>query len=878
MRVYRLLLRAFPSAFRARFGDDMVEVFTDRLRAARRRGRTAALAFWARTVADVLAHGVAVRRGNAPVTHPPGRRSMLSSLAQDVRHALRSFRRRPGLTAIALVTLALGIGANTAVFTVVHAVLLRGLPYPDADGIVRVYATHRKYDFDHGVLNPFDVTYLQERATSIETLALDVSCRSTLTGAGDPERLRCAMVTPSFFDVMRTRPEAGRVFTADEAREDAHVVVLSHALWTTRFGRRPDVVGSTVTLDDEAWRVVGIMPPAFAFPQDVRLWKPFALTPAQRADMGSWFLGGLARIAPGRSVADARAELTRLGADLEAAYPARRTDRGFHVVDLRTDLGSRAAEGLRLLQGVALFVLLIACANVANLRLAQASARRQEFGVRAALGGSRWRLARQSLTESVLLALAGAAFGTVIAIWGVGVLVAMAPPYTLPTPETIGVRWPVLAVTAAAAGLTGLLFGLAPALVASSAAVARGLGSGTRELAGGLSWARRQRLRASLVAGEVALAIVLLAGAGLLIRSFETLLGQAPGFRPDHLLTAQVTLPRARYETPESRLGFWRDLTARLRALPGVTDAAGSNALPFSLWEWQTGFTVVGREDVPNEGAGSRTVTPGYFETLGIPVLAGRTFTAADVASSEPVAVVSDVFVRLHMAGLAPVGQRIRTSKDEPPITIVGVVGATRHLGLDEAPRAEIYQPLAQVPDTSTLLLALRTTGDPDAVAPGLRAAVTGLDPALPVEGLTTMEGLLGNRLAERRFYVTLLSLFAALALALAATGIYGVMAFVVAQGRREIGIRLALGARPSQVRRRVVRQGLLVVGLGAAVGLVGARWLSGLLEARLFETSTGDPATYATAAIGLLAVATLACWIPARRTSAVDPAGVLRD
>jgi putative ABC transport system permease protein len=556
---------------------------------------------------------------------------MFQSISQDVAYALRSLAGRRGFATAALVTLALGIGANTAIFSVVHAVLIRDLPYPDADRVVRVYATHRQFDFRRGVMNPFDFTYWNERTTTFEETSLDVSCRTTLTGAFDPVRVRCAEVSPSFFGVLGTHPIAGRLFTADEARESAAVVVISAELWTSRFGGRADIVNSLIRLDDEPWRVVGVMPDDFAFPREVEVWRPFELTTAQRADMGSFFLGAMARLKPGVSMEEAQAELDRFGADLESAYPASRANRGFFVAGLQDELGFQAASGLRLLQGVVVFVLLIACANVANLSLAQATARRREFGVRAALGGSRSRLIRQSLTESLVLAALGASLGILLAAGGVRVLVALAPGYLLPDAGTIGISWPVLGTTAIIAGLTGLLFGVAPALMSARPNLSRSLEQGLRTAAGGLSWSRRGRLRSGLVAIEVAMALVLLTGAGLLVRSFTHLVNQPTGFRSDHVLTAQITLPATRYPDADIRSAFWSELVNRLGRLPGTIDAAGSSALPFSLWEWQTAFTVQGREDVPNNGAGIRTVTPDLFDTLGIPLLAGRAFSLSSI-------------------------------------------------------------------------------------------------------------------------------------------------------------------------------------------------------------------------------------------------------
>jgi putative ABC transport system permease protein len=878
--MFRLLLRLFPASFRDRFGHDMEELFADRRRAARRTGRLAVAALWVRTAGDLIAHGAAERRAAraASVTRRRGATTTMQTIAQDIRFAIRTFRRRPAVTVVALITLALGIGANTAIFSVVHAVLIRRLPYAEPSRIVRIYSTHRLYNFTRGVANPFDFDYWQQHASSFSKLAVMNYASAALTGAGDPVQLRGQAVMPAFFDVLGAHPSKGRLFTAEEARDQARVVVLSDRIWRSKFGGRDDIVGHTIALNERPWTVIGVMPERWSFPDDMDFWQPVELKPEERRQLGSWYLGVIAQLAPGVTVEDAQQEMNRLARDLEGAYPKQRANRGFSVISLRDDLAYRAADGLRLLQGVVICVLLIACANLANIQLAQAIGRRREFGVRSAIGASRARLVRQALTESVLLALAGGAIGVAIAFWGVRALVALAPPFVLPDPDSIRVSWQSLAATGAIAIVTGLVFGAGPAWLLSSPAIADEVAHGTRTAPGGLNWSRRQWLRAGLVAAEIALAFVLVAGAGLLMRSVTTLLRQAPGFRTDHLITAQVSVPAKRYPSAESRLAFWQALNERLAALPGVVGAAGSSALPFTNWEWQADFVIKGREDVPNDGAGVRSVTPEFFPTLGIPVLAGRPFTADDSATSPAVAIVSDAFAREHLPGLDPIGREISFGSAKPVwATIVGVVGATRHRGLDEDLRPEIYRPISQHEGTNTFLYVLRTATDPAAFVPAIRRAVGELDANLPVLEMKTMDALIAARLAERRFYLTLLTLFAVLAGALAAVGIYGVMSYVVSQGRKEIGIRLALGARPAQVRRGVLGQGLRVVIAGSAVGMLVALKLSSLLESQLFRTTTHDVPAFATAAVLLIGVAALACWIPASRTSRVDPVGALR-
>jgi putative ABC transport system permease protein len=783
-------------------------------------------------------------------------------------------RARPGFTAVAILTMALGIGANTAVFSVVYAVMLRKLPYPHAEQLASVYATHAKYDFDHGVERPEDIRYWMDHAQSTAQIAPIDGGRSTITTGGEPDRVQYSKVTPEFFSIMSVPPLLGRFFTAEEAAADRRVVVVSYALWQSRLGGSRNLETLSLDLDGQPWDVIGVMPPAFKYPERSVLWRPFDFTKAERA----WYLGNVVRLKPGVTVQHAQQEFNHMAADLERASPKARKDRGFNVVGLRDDLAYRSSDGLKLLQGVVALVLLIACSNVANLLLAQASVRRKELSLRAALGASRSRLVRQLLTESVLLSLGGAAVGAGIAIPAVRALVSAAPPFDLSYPDDIGVSWTVLAVTAALAIATGLIFGLAPALMSSRTNLTQSLGQGVRSASAGLSLSRRQYFRSGLVAFEIALALLLLVGGGLLIRSFALLSAQEPGFRTANLLTAQLSLPEARYATPEARRAFWSRLLDEISTKPGVSQAVISNALPFSNWEWQFDFIIEGLENVPNNGAGFREVSTGYFETLGIPVLKGRTLLAGDRAGAQQVAFVSDAFVARHMPGLEPLGHRLKLGRGQPWLTIVGVVGSTRHMNLAEDLRPEIYAPAVQRDGQFAMLLALRSEGDADALAPALRNVVASIDPLLPVQDVKTMEQLIAATGAQRRFLMVLLTLFASLAAVLALIGVYGVVSFLVSQGRREIGIRLALGARPAQVQQRLLGQALIVVSAGAAVGLMAALWLSKLLKSQLFEIEPNDPATIATVIAMLFVAAALACWIPSRRTSRVDPTESLRD
>lgn len=819
--------------------------------------------------------------------------TMLHSIAQDIRFGLRTFRKRPGFTAVALVTLALGIGANAAIFSVVHAVLIRDLPYPAPDRLVRIYETFQGRRA-RGVANPFNYDVWERQTQSFERLAAMRSGMATLTGAGDPERVQVQWVMASFFDIMGLQPALGRLLTDADAAETRPLVLISHRLWNLRFGGHSNVLGRTLELEGERVSVVGVLPPAFGIPENCDIWRPYLLPAQIRAHMDSWYLGVVARLRPGVTIGQAQAEMDAISAQLSARFPAQRRNRGVWVIGLQQDLASRVEEALGILQGVVGFVLLVACANVANLLMASASGRSRELSIRASLGAGRARLIRQLVTESVLLAVAGGLVGVTLAAWGVRILVAMAPEFTLPASATIGVDWAVLAFTIGLSVVTGLVASVAPALLFARSDAADTLKDTSQGSAG--TGRSGQRLRSSLVALEVALALVLVTGSTLLIRSFVQLARQDPGFSAERLLTADISLPARTYPTPVVQQQFWRSLFERLQSMPGTIGVGASTALPFSTWEWQTWFEIRGREDVKNTGSSIRTVTPGYVATLALPVLSGRALSESDTSGSEPVVMVNEAFVRQHLSGLNPIGQQLHTERpgkagrtttligvgSEPPasapwLTVVGVVGNTRHTALDADARPEIYRPLAQSP-TSILVIAIRTAGDPESLAAALRQEVHALDPNLPTDKVRTMTTLIGRTVARRRFEMWLFSLFGALGAVLAAIGIYGVMAYVVGLRQREIGIRLALGARAGQVRTLVTRQGLRPVVIGLLLGLGAVWFLGGLLESRLFGVTPHDPATVLATSVGFLIVALLACWMPARRAGKADPVMVLRN
>jgi predicted permease len=700
-----------------------------------------------------------------------------------------------------------------------------------------------------------------------------VTRRATLTGSGDAERLLVQDVMPGFFDVMG-HPRLGRAFDAGEAETDARVAVMSHRIWASRFGSDPDVLGRTVRLEGEAWTITGVMPRSFDYPASTAFWRPLHLSAEDRAPGRRWYLGMVGALAPGVTLDEAQADMDAIAARLSAESPDTPAV-GIWLVGLHEDLVHDVSSGLMLLQVIVALVLLIACANLANLQLAVASGRRRELGIRAAIGAGRLRLARQLMTESVLLAVAGGALGAGIAVWGVPALVALAPDAIRPTLAHAGVSGGVLAFTLAVSTVCGLVFGIGPALLFSRADA---IGTPGADSAGADSPRRRglRALRGSLVTGEVALAFTLLFGATLLIASFARLVAQDPGFAPDDLLTAEITLPQDPYESADRRRVFWAELLERLRALPDVSDVAASTALPFSNWESQSAFQIEGREPSPQQRTSVRTVTPGYFEMMHIPVVAGRSF-AHDEPPGDGLVVVNDAFARAFFDERDPVGQRLRTNpRSETWMTVIGVVGGTRHVRLDSEPAPELYWPYGQS-TPAHFTLALRLRGEAPQIADHLRAVVHDLDPTVPVQSVATMSSLIDQTTARRRFHMTLLATFAALAGVLAAVGLYGVMTYVVSLRWRELGIRMALGARPGAVLALVVRQGLRPVLLGLALGAVAVVNVSGVLRSELFGIEPTDPAALGVTALSFLAVALASCYLPARRLLGLDPVQAIR-
>jgi predicted permease len=808
----------------------------------------------------------------------------MSSLVQDLRYGLRVLARSPGSSAIAIVALALGIGANTAIFSLVEAVLLEPLPYRDPGRLVQVWEDASFVGFPKNTPAPANYVDWREQNQVFEDMAASREASFTLTG-GDavPEMVVGSRVTANLFPVLGVEPALGRTFTADEDRPDGpRVAVLSHRLWQRRFGGARDVIGRTVDVNGRPATIVGVMPRAFVYPErEHEVWMPMAFTPEARASRGSHYLQVVARLAPGATLDAARADMAAIAARLERDHPATNRQLGATVFPLSDEVLGERRDAVVLLVVAVGCVLLIACANVANLLLGRATARRREIAVRVALGAGRLRIVRQLLTESVLLSLAGGVLGLGVALWSFDLLATLVP-RGASHGAAVDLDARVLAFTAALSVLTGLVFGVAPAL----AVTRQDLGDELKGAAGHGVGPAHRRLRGALVVSEIALAFLLLVGAGLMLQAFARVRALDPGFRPEGVLTARTTLPSPRYDDAARRHAFYDAVLARVEALPGVVSAGYTAYLPLTNRGGTNSFTIEGRpapEGVVND-ANYRVVTPGYLPTMGIPLRAGRGIEARDTAQAPRIVVVNEAFAAKYLPGEEPTGKRLRLGgprSEEPWLTIAGVVGDVRQMGLEVDARAEMYFPHWQVEEHSAFSpkdLVVRAAGDPMALADAVRRAVWAVDPLQPVSDVRPLEALLDEELSSRTVQSSLLGGFAALALVLASLGIYGVLAYTVAQRRREIGIRMALGAKRSGVVRMVVGQGLVLWAIGIAIGLVAALAATRALAALLYGVSATDPLTFAAVALALGAVAFVASWIPARQAARVDPMIALRD
>ncbi len=811
----------------------------------------------------------------------------MNALQQDIRFAVRMMARAPGLTLVVVAALALGIGANTAIFSVVNAVLLRPLSFRDEHRLVQIWGSNPAKNVPFHNISYSDLVDWRRLSRSFESMSGGQPAAVSLTAAASggeaaPERISAWRVNANFFSTLGVNARHGRTFLEAEGRPGAGpVALLSHKLWQRRFASDPKAVGGAVLLDGASHTVVGVLPENFEFPgREVDAFTPLRVAEARAPENDRVSVSVFGRLRPGADIRQAQAEMDTVGRQLGAENPRSGGTRP-RVWGLRQFVVREVKPSLMVLAGAVGLVLLIACANVANLLLARSGARQREIAVRTALGAGRRRLVRQMLTESVLLAAAGGAAGVVLAYWGVKMCVHLAPAgYPFLRNSALGA--PVLAFTAGLSLATAIIFGLAPALVATKAgALHEALKEGSRGSGESLS---RNRFRAALVVGEVALALVLLAGAGLLIRSFARLNSVSPGFDPKGVLTASITLPPAKYPAPPQRVIFYRQLMERLSAAPGVQATAVVSLLPLSGSNTGTGIFVEGRpyprvQDAPI--IWMRLASGSYFRAMNIPLKRGRLFTERDDGTAPPVAIINETLARRHWPNEDPVGKRFATGLPRDGsspswITVVGVVGDLRHMKLNQEADAEVFWPYTQ-PPLGGMNIVVRTSSDAARFAPQLRAAVAGLDRDLPLSQVRNMEQVLANSIAPQRFSVWVLGVFAGLALALAAVGVYGVMSFSVTRRTREIGIRAALGAGRADVLKMVVGQAMALAGAGLALGLAGAFALTRLMRSMLYEVAPTDPLVFAGVAVTLAAVAALASYIPARRAARVDPLVALR-
>ena len=803
---------------------------------------------------------------------------VLTTFFSDLRHGARMLLRSPGFSAVAIAALAIGIGANTAIFSVVNTLLIQRLPYGEPERLAVVWEHNLPRDRKNNVVSPGNFLHWREMNQVFDDIAaVGLTFNVTLTGYGDPVELPFQYVTAPFFQILGVQPAMGRPFTAEEDRPGSRVAVISDRLWRTRLGADPDILTRGITLQGVSHSVVGVMPPGFAFlDKTVDVWLPVGFTAEARTPRGRW-LATVARLEPGVTIEQAQRDMTRVAAELTKQFPDFNTGWTARVVPLREQLTGDIRPALLLLLGAVAFVLLIACANVANLLLSRATARQRELAVRAALGAGRRRLIAQLLAESLVLSIAGGIAGLVLAWWGLRVLRTFVansiPIYGL---ESAGINGPVLAFTAAAALASGLVFGLVPALSAAGGRLNESLKEGGRTG----SAARGKRTRSIFVVVEIALALVLLVGAGLLIRSFARVMDVDAGFETSRTVTMRVSLPQARYGEPARRAQFFDQLLEQVARVPSVETSGAVSFLPLATLGAATRYEVVG---VPAPPAGQEPVTDvrvvagEYFGAMGIPLLRGRFFDDTRPSDAQNKIIVNETLARRHWPNGDAIGQRLKISwDDDREDEIIGVVGDVRQADLETAPRDQIYWPHGRTPYGS-MTLTVRTAADPSPVVSSIRGILRELDAGLALADVKTMDEVVSRSVAQRRLTMVLLAIFAASALLLASVGIYGVIAYSVTQRTQEIGIRLALGAQQGDVLAMVVAQGAALAAAGILAGAAGAVLLTRLMSELLFGVQPFDPVTFLTVAATLAAVALLASYLPGRRATRVDPVIALR-
>ncbi len=808
----------------------------------------------------------------------------METLWQDLRQGARSLLKQPAFTFIAVIALALGIGANTAIFSVVNAVLLQSLPYRDADKLVTVWEHNRRRGNDQNVINLGNYFDWKEQNRVFEDMATFFDTNANLTSGGDPEEIPAQVASYNLFSVLGVNPILGRGFTTDDGKEGApRVVALGYGLWQRRFGGDTSVIGRKIIVNNRETTVVAVLPPDFNWHvrkgsmtrKVAEMWSPWQLTESNRQRRGR-FAMAVARLKPGVTPAQAQAEMNVIGSQLEQQHDFNK-NWGVNVVPLRTQFTGDIRLALIVLLCAVGLVLLIACANVANLLLVRAAARQKEVAVRAALGASRGRIIRQLLTESAVLAILGGVAGLALAWWGTDLLVSLSPPEILNLPH-VEINATVLGFTLMISLLTGIVFGLAPALETTRLNLTESLKEGGKNIGGAI---RSYRLRNTLVVVEVALALMLLIGAGLFIRSFARLQAVDPGFNAENVLTMKVGLPGRKYDTERKRIDFFREAIARMQALPGVESAGATSFLPFVVPHAGTTVEIDGRPKLPpGQGLSTGVIVTdaNFFRTMQIPLKRGRLFSGQEATDMRHVVVINEAFARKHFPGEDPLGKRlvIYMKDDNQPCEIIGIVGDSKHLNLDAEIEPVSYWPHPEL-TYNTMTFVIRTKTDTASVVAAARNVVRTLDPEQPVADVFTMDSLIGKSVGRSRYITLLLTIFSVVALILAGVGIYGVMAYSVAQRTHEIGVRVALGAQARDILRLVVKRGMTLALLGAAIGIVASLVLTRFMKNLLYDISATDPLIFAGVPVLLVLIALLACYLPARRATKVDPMIALR-
>ena len=820
----------------------------------------------------------------------------MTTLWQDIRYGARMLLKNPGISIIVVIALALGIGANSAIFSVVNAVLLRPLPYEESDRLV--FLNEKSPVLDEMSISYPNFSDWRANTQTFEKMGVYNRASYNLTGAGEAERIVTGQVSADLFSVLRVNALHGRLFTNEEDKPGGRaVVLLSYPLWQRRFGGQMSILNQPITLNGKSYDVIGIMPETFLYPSRVEMWVPVG----QLSDQASWKqrgnhpgLYGVARLKPGATFEQADADMNTIAANLEKQYPDTNTGNRVRLRPLLEIFVGDVRRALWVIFGAVGFVLLIACANIANLLLARATARKKEMAIRTAVGASRWRLMRQLLTESVLLSLIGGSIGLALARWGVDLILYMSP-NAIPRSREIGLDWTVLGFTIGVSVLTGLIFGLLPAIQAGDVDVHETL----KESGRGTS--ARQWLRSSLVVGEVATTLVLLIAAGLMIRSFYLLQKVNPGFSHEHLTSFSISLPQKKYESQDSRQAFYDRLLENVRSLPGVESVAAASGLPLGNNGWQTSYAIDGQPEPPRDQVPlleACLVTPDYFKAMNIPLLKGRMFNDQDnrahlagkdlsqlnenqrTSAGLNKIIVDEEFARRHFPNEDPIGKYVRiggTSHQNPKLEIVGVVGRVKMESLNQnSDRVQGYFPFAQIPQGGMTVI-MKGASDPNQLISSVRGAMKAIDPDQPMYSVRTMDEIRAESVQNERLNLTLLSLFAGIALVLAIVGIYGVMSYSVTQRTHEIGIRMAIGARPRDVFTMILGHGMKLALIGVVIGLIGAFALTRLMASMLFGVEPTDATTYAGIAVLLIGVSLLACYLPGRRATKVEPTISLR-